>query len=106
MHEDANNLYGWAIFQYLSFGRFKQLTQDKVDELDGNNSQIGNPEGCILEDDFEYLEKLHNGYRLPPENIQIKECISLDCGKKVSNIGLQTIYSYRVSLELLKITNY
>ena len=33
---DANNLYGWAMSQYLPYSGFKCLSQKKVDRLGVN----------------------------------------------------------------------
>ena len=33
---DANNLYGWAMSQYLPYSGFKSLSQKKVDRLGVN----------------------------------------------------------------------
>ena len=56
---DANNLYGWAMFQPLPVGNFKWMT-------DFENWQN---ESCILEVDLEYPEEPHdlrNDYPLAP----------------------------------------
>ena len=31
---DANNLYGWAMSQYLPYGGFKWLRKNQIDEFD------------------------------------------------------------------------
>ena len=36
MYLDANNLYGWAMAQYLPYGGFKWLTKKEIDEFDLN----------------------------------------------------------------------
>ena len=33
---DVNNLYGWAMSQYLPYGSFKRLNQKEVDKFDVN----------------------------------------------------------------------
>ena len=40
MYLDANNLYGWAVNQYLPFGRFKQLHQNEINKFDVNCQTI------------------------------------------------------------------
>ena len=37
MYLDANNLYGWAISQYLPYGGFKWLNQKEIDKFDVNS---------------------------------------------------------------------
>ena len=37
---DANNLYGWAVNQYLPFGGFKQLHQNEIHKFDVNCQTI------------------------------------------------------------------
>ena len=54
---DMNNLYGWAMSEYLPYERFKWLKN--VDGFDvmsiGKESKVG----FILEVDLKYPEKLH-----------------------------------------------
>ena len=51
---DADNLYGWAMTQYLPTGGFKWLTQDEIKNLDVNTIRIDNPDDYIVEVDFDY----------------------------------------------------
>ena len=70
---DANNLYGWAMSQYLPTGRFKWLTGEKVDLSKYNDES---KKGLILEVDLEYPEELHdlhNDYPLATEKIKVTE---------------------------------
>ena len=34
LYLDANNLYGWAISQYLPTGRFRRLTEKEINKTD------------------------------------------------------------------------
>ena len=74
MYLDANNLYGWAMCQYLPIGEYdwvhidgitlNQFTQDLM------NISPTTEKGFILEVDLEYPEELHdehNAYPLAPE---------------------------------------
>ena len=58
---DMNNLYGWAMSEYLPYGGFKWLKN--VDELDVMSTSEKSPIGYFLEVDLEYpdeLYELHN----------------------------------------------
>ena len=73
MYLDANNLYGWAMSQYLPTGGFKWLTEEEVDlsKFDDESEK-----GLILEVDLEYpeeLHNLHNDYPLAAEKIKVTE---------------------------------
>ena len=46
VYKDTNNLHGWEMSQYLPFGKFKWLTQGKIDRLDVSTIRKDNPEGC------------------------------------------------------------
>ena len=70
MYLDANNLYGWAMSQYLPTGNFKWLTDKEIERLNLDTYQDDSDRGLILEVDLEYsknLHGLHNNYPLPPE---------------------------------------
>ena len=72
-YNDVNNLYGWAMSSYLSYGRFKWLKN--VDGFDVNLISEISPIGYILEVDFEYPDKLyvlHNDYPLAPEKLVVR----------------------------------
>ena len=67
-----NNLHGWAMSSYLSYGRFKWLKN--VDGFDINSISKKSPIGSILEVDLEHpdeLHVLHNDYPLAPEKLAI-----------------------------------
>ena len=70
---DANNLYGWAMSQYLPVGEYKWNTEswneDKVLRLNDDQDV-----GYILEVDIEYPKELHdkhNNYPLCPYKKQL-----------------------------------
>ena len=70
MYLDANNLYGWAMTQYLPYGGFKWLSKKEIDEFNLNLVKENSSVGYILEVDLEYpseLYDLHNAYPLAPE---------------------------------------
>ena len=69
MYFDANNLYGWAMSQYLPEGNFKWVSTD-IDFSVSPTSDIG----YILEVDLEYpknIHDLHSDFPLCAENIAI-----------------------------------
>ena len=75
---DANNLYGYAMCQYLPTGGFKFLTSDEIKEwtvdkmLSLKNEQN---HGFFFEVDLEYPEELHdkhNNYPCAPEKIRVE----------------------------------
>ena len=58
-HLDANNLYGWAMSQYLPYGWFKWLNQKEIDRIDVNSIGDNSPIGYKLEVDLEYLDEFN-----------------------------------------------
>ena len=74
MYFDANNLYGWAMTQYLPYGGFVWMNEGEINgfnvSLVGSNSDGG----YILEVDLEYPDELHdahNDYPLAPEKLRV-----------------------------------
>ena len=65
---DENNLYGWAMCQYLPYGEYKWFNQKEIDKFDVNSIECNSTEenssnGYILEVDLEYPDEsyeLHN----------------------------------------------
>ena len=55
----ANNLYGWAMSQYLTYSRFKWLNQKGIDRFNVNSIEENSSIGFILQVDLEYSSKLH-----------------------------------------------
>ena len=94
MYLDANNLYGWAMSQYLPTGKFKWLKQNKIDNLDINKYNEQSKKGLILEVDLEYpyeLHNLHNDYPLAVEKIKVETDMLSNYCKKISNkYGIST----------------
>ena len=97
MYLDANNLYGWAMSQYLPTGGFKWLKQNKIDNLDLKKYDKENKKGIILEVDLEYPEKLHdlhNDYPLAPEKVKVTDNMLSNYCKKIA-------YKYNISTGLV-----
>ena len=88
MYLDANNLYGWAMSQYLPTGGFRWMTQKQIDKTNLALYKEDSKKGLILEVDLEYpkeLHDLHNDYPLAAEKIKVeKEMLSKYC-KKISD---------------------
>ena len=87
MYLDANNLYGWAMSQYLPTGGFKWMKQDHIDKLDLGKYKEDSKKGLILEVDLEYpkeLHDLHNDYPLGPEKVKVTEDMLSDYCKKIA----------------------
>ena len=83
MYLDANNLYGWAVSQYLPTGGFIWLTENEINKTDLAKYKEDSEKGVILEVDLEYsqeLHDLHNDYPLAPEKRKVtKEMLSPYC---------------------------
>ncbi|KAL4152904.1 hypothetical protein QTP88_000737 [Uroleucon formosanum] len=68
IYQDCNNLYGWAMSQYMPFGGFKWV-EAKLDEL--NSLDDTSPIGRMYEVDVTYpldLHDKHNDLPFLPEN--------------------------------------
>ena len=57
---DANNLYGWAMSQYLPTGKFRWMIDKQINKLDLNKYTDDSKAGIILEVDLKYLHELHD----------------------------------------------
>ena len=107
---DMNNLYGWAMSEYLPYEGFKWLKN--VDKFDVISINEKSPIGYFLEVDLEYSDKLHelhNDYPLAPEKLAVSNnMLSRYCEetsdkyeikighvkKLISNLGDKTNYRY------------
>ena len=105
---DMNNLYGWAMSEYLPYEGFKWLKN--VDKFDVMSINEKSPIGYFLEVDLEYpdeLHELHNDYPLAPEKLAVTNdilsnyCKSIadkyeikvgDVKKLIPNLGNKTKY--------------
>ena len=88
MYLDANNLYGWAMSQYLPTGGFKWLTEKTINNINLAEYKNDSKKGLILEVDLEYpkeLHDLHNDYPLGPEKVKVTEDMLSDYCKKIAN---------------------
>ena len=85
---DMNNLYGWAMSEYLPCGRFKWLKN--IDKFNIMSISDKSPIGYFLEVDLEYpeeLHELHNDFPLAPKKIAISsDMLSKYCKKLLMNM--------------------
>ena len=87
MYLDANNLYGWAMSQYLPTGGFKWMTEKQIDKIDLAKYKEDSNEGLILEVDLEYpkeLHDLHNEYPLASEKVKINKDMLSEYSKTIA----------------------
>ena len=94
MYLDANNLYGWAMSQYLPTGNFKWLSQNQIEKTNLGKYTENSKKGLILEVDLEYpqeLHDLHNDYPLGPEKAKVaKDMLSDYCKKIVDKFNISS----------------
>ena len=73
MNLDTNNLYGWAMSQYLSTGNFRWMTDKEINKIDLGKYKADGKKGLIPDVDLEYpqeLHNLHNDYPITQEEIK------------------------------------
>ena len=73
-YNDADNLYGLAMIQYLPTGGFKWISDEKIKQIDLGKYKADGKKGFILEVDIEYpqeLHDMHNDYPLAPEKVKV-----------------------------------
>ena len=88
MYLDANNLYGWAMSQYLPTGNFKWLSQKRIKKTNLGKYTENNKKRLILEVDLEYpqeLHNLHNDFPLGPEKIKVAKDMLSDYCKQIAD---------------------
>ena len=82
---DANNLYGWAMSQYLPTGNFKWMTDKEIRKIDLGKYKADGKKGLIPEVDLEYPQELHgihNDYPVTPEKVKVSNnMLSAYCKK-------------------------
>ena len=98
MYLDANNLYGWAMSQYLPIGGFKWMTQKQIDNIDLAKYKEDSKNGLILEVDLKYpqdLHNFHNDYPLAPEKVKVTDSMLSNYSKRIAdkyNISTGLVY--------------
>ena len=94
MYLDANNLYGWAMSQYLPTGGFRWMTDKQINNIDLAKYYENSEKGLILEVDLEYpkeLHNLHNDYPLVAERVCVtKDMLSGYCKRIATKYNIST----------------
>ena len=93
MYFDANNLYGWAMTQYLPYGGFEWMTEEEINNFDLSSVKKDSPEGYILELDLEYPSELHDyfdDYPPAPEKLKVtNDMLSKYCSDIANKHGIR-----------------
>ena len=98
MYLDTNNLYGWAMSQYLPSGNFRWMTDKEINKIDLAKYKENGKKGLILEVDLEYpqeLHNLHNDYPVAPEKIKVSNGMLSEYCKKIAE-------RYNISIGLVR----
>ena len=94
MYLDANNLYGWAMSQYLPTGGFKWLTEKQINKINLAQYNEDSNKGLLIEVDLEYpkeLHDLHNDYPLAAERVCVnKDMLSEYCKEIATKYNIST----------------
>ena len=96
MYLDANNLYGWAMSQYLPTGNFRWMKDKEINKIDPGKYKVDCKKELILEVDLEYpreLHNLHNDYPVAPEKMKVSKNMLLSeyCKKIAENITSRSV---------------
>ena len=97
MYLDANNLYDWAMSQYLPTGNFKWMSDKEIKQIDLGKYKADGKKGLILEVDLEYpheLHNLHNDYPVCPKKVKVSNDMLSGYCKKITN-------KYNISIGLV-----
>ena len=94
MYLDANNLYGWAMPQYLPTGGFRWMTEKQINNVNLAKYNEQSKKGLILEVDLKYPKKLHtlhNDYPIGPEKVKVtKDMLSDYCKNIATKYNIST----------------
>ena len=84
---DANNLYGWAMSQYLPTSNFRWMTDKEISKIDLGKYKADGKKGLVLEVDLVYdksLHDLHNDYPVAPEKFKVPNGMLSEYCKKIA----------------------
>ena len=94
MYLDANNLYGWAMSQYLPTGNFKWLNKQQIKNINWKTVDANNKTGYLLEVDLNYPDELHdlyNDYPCGAEQIKVTQDMLSDyCQRIADKFGIKS----------------
>ena len=88
MYLDANNLYSWAMSQYLPTGNFKWMSNKEIKKIDLGKYKADGKKGSILDVNLEYpqeLHDLHNDYPICPEKVKVLNDMLSGYCKEIAN---------------------
>ena len=97
MYLDANNLYRWAMSQYLPTSNFKWMTDKEITKIDLGKYKADSKKGLILEVDLEYpqeLHDMHNDCLVCPEKVKVSNNMLSAYCKKIAE-------KYNISIGLV-----
>ena len=104
---DMNNLYGWAMKEYLPYGWFKWLKNaDGFDVMSFSEKSLI---GYFLKVDLEYpdeLHELHNDYPLGPEKLAVSSDVLSNYCKKSAKYEIKVGDVEKLIPNLGNKTNY
>ena len=97
MYLDANNLYGWAMSQYLPTSNFKWMSDKEIKQIDLRKYKADSKKGLIPEVDLEHppeLHDMHNDYPICPERVKVSNDMLSGYCKKIAK-------KYKISIGLV-----
>ena len=87
MYLHPNNLYDWAMSQYLPTGNFRWMTDKEINKINLGKYKTDGKKGLILEVYLEYareLHSLHNDYPVAPEKLNVSNNMLSGYCKKIA----------------------
>ena len=94
MYLDANNLYGWAMSQYLPTSGFRWMTEKQINKINLAQYNEDSNKGLLIEVDLEYpkdLHDIHNDYPLAAERVCVnKDMLSEYCKRIATKYNIST----------------
>ena len=110
MYLDDNNLYGYAMSQFVPTGGFKWVTEKQINKIMNKTILSDNKKRYILEVDLEYpeeLHELHNDYPLAAEKMKVtKDMLSPYCKTIQEKFGVTIGQVAKLTPTLTEKKNY